>query len=226
VWTARHAGVELVLTFALVTIAGGAAITGGFGLDATGIALAYGGAFAAVVGSSRWPAGQANPALTVALWVSGRVATVRAVAIVVAQLVGAVLAGAFLRYLNPGTAYVAASGGTPAVASGTPAGKAIVIEAVATFVLVVVYFATVVGAREARTRTGAILTGLAVVGLAMVFSPFTGGAMNPARWFGPALASGTWANWEVWLVGPVAGAIIGAVAHTLLFERDEVEDTP
>jgi glycerol uptake facilitator-like aquaporin len=222
---ARDVGIEFVLTFALVLVTGGAAITGGFGLDATGIALAAGFAAAAVIASGERPAGQANPAITVALWVTGRLSSARAGVVIGAQLLGAVTAGVLLRYVNPGTAYVAASGGTPAVASGTAAGKAIVIEASATFVLVFVYFATVVGARAGRTRTGAIITGLAIVGLVMVFSPFTGAAMNPARWFGPALASGTWADWEVWLIGPIAGGIIAAVASTVLGAPDEDLET-
>jgi glycerol uptake facilitator-like aquaporin len=231
--TARSAGSEFVLTFAVVLVGAGAAITGGFGLDATGIALAYGLITAAAIGSgagapaaagAAGAAGQANPAITIALWVSGRVATGRAIASVLAQIAGAIAAGLLLRYVNPGAAFVAASGGTPAVASGTAAGKAIVIEATATFVLVFVYAATIASVRGGRTRTGALLTGIAVVALAMVFSPYTGAAMNPARWLGPALASGTWANWEVWLVGPIAGAIIGAVAHTVLVARDDALD--
>jgi glycerol uptake facilitator-like aquaporin len=60
----------------------------------------------------------------------------------------------------------------------------------------------------------------------MAFGPFTGAAMNPARWLGPALASGSWANWYVWIVGPVSGAVIAAVLYSALFLRDRSSATP
>ena len=225
--TTKAVVAELVGTFAVVLVAAGAAIAGGFGLDATGIALAYGFAVAfAVSATAHLGGGQANPAITVGLWVAGRLPNVRAVQLILAQLVGAVAAAFLLRYVNPGTAFEAASGGTPTVASGTAIGKAVVIEAVATFLVMFVYVATVVDPRGARSRLGGLWTGLAVAGMSLVFAPFTGSALNPARWFGPALASGTWSEGYVWLVGPIAGATLATVAYATLFLRDGVTETP
>jgi glycerol uptake facilitator-like aquaporin len=50
--------------------------------------------------------------------------------------------------------------------------------------------------------------------------------MNPARWLGPALASGTWSDWYVWIVGPVAGAVIAAVLYATVFLRDREPALP
>ena len=60
----------------------------------------------------------------------------------------------------------------------------------------------------------------------MAFGPFTGAAVNPARWLGPALASGTWRDWYVWIVGPVAGGIIAAVLYSTVFLRDRQPSLP
>ena len=225
--TTRAALAEFVATFAVVLIAAGAAITGGFGLDTTGIALAYGFAVAfALAATAHLRAGQANPAITVALWVIGRASTGRAFIFVLAQAIGALAAGFLLRYIGPGTAFDAATGGTPAVVSGLPIGKAIVIEAVSTFLVVFVYIATVADARGARTRLGGLWVGLAVAATGLAFSAYTGVAINPARWFGPALASGDWTDWYVWLVGPFSGGIIAAVIYATAFLHDEPLETP
>ena len=60
----------------------------------------------------------------------------------------------------------------------------------------------------------------------LAFGPYTGAAMNPARWFGPALASGDWANWYVWIVGPIAGGIIAGVLYWSVFLKDKEPATP
>lgn len=225
--TARAALAEFVATFAVVLIAAGASITGGFGLDATGIALAYGFAVAFMLAATvHLRAGHANPAVTVSLWVIGRTSTARAVAFLLAQILGGVAAGLLLRYIGPETAFAAAAGGTPAVASGTATGKAIVIEAVSTFLVVFVYVATIADPRGARARLGGLWVGLAVAATGLVFVAYTGVAVNPARWFGPALASGAWADWFVWLVGPLSGGIIAAVLYATAFLHDEVLETP
>ena len=53
--------------------------------------------------------------------------------------------------------------------------------------------------------------------------PLTGAAMNPARWFGPAAVTGAWDNSYVWIIGPLLGAAIAALAYRWLFlpEADE-----
>lgn len=222
----RTAVAELVGTFGFVLIAAGATITSGFGLDLTGVGLASGMAYAAMVSATLHRGGGAlNPAISVGLWVVGRRSTLHTVVAVLAQLAGALIAGVLLRYAVPGTAFDAAAGGTPAVASGIAPGKAIVIEAAGAFLLAVVFVATVVDEHAPR-GLGGILAGLLLAAVIMVFGPSTGAAVNPARWFGPAVASGTWVDWYVWIVGPLAGAIIGSVVYATVFLRDRLPETP
>jgi aquaporin Z len=224
--TTKATVADLVGTFALVFFGAGAVITSGFGLDLTGVALASGAAFAAMLAiTTHLETGMLNPAIAVSLWVVGHRSTPRTVVAIAAQLVGAVLAGLLLRYLVPGTAFTAASGGTPAIASGVATGKAIVIEATCAFVLVFIVFGTVVDERR-PSGFGPVAAGLALAFAIMAFGPFTGAALNPARWLGPALASGTWRDWYVWIVGPVAGGVIAAVLYSTVFLRDREPSLP
>lgn len=223
----RAAIAELVATFALVFIGAGASITSGFGLDLTGVALAHGLVLAAmIVSTAHLGGGWVNPAVTVGLWVAGRLTTTRAVVLVAAEVLGAVAAGSLLRYLVPDAAFTSASGGTPAISSAIPAGKAIVIEAACTFFLVFAVFALVVDGRGPSKTAGAFAVGSVYAFGIMAFGPFTGAALNPARWLGPALASGVWDDWYVWIVGPVSGGIIAAVLYSVVFLRERDLATP
>lgn len=225
--TSRAAVAELVATFALVFVGAGASIASGFGLDLTGVALAHGLVLGVMVSvTARLGGGMLNPVVSIGAWVAGRLTTVRAVTVIAAQLTGAVVAGILLRYVVPGTAFDAASGGTPAVASGLATGKAIVIEAVCAFFYVFAYFGTIVDDRGHLGRTAGFAVGLVAAFDIMAFGPFTGAAINPARWFGPALASGIWADWYVWILGPLAGGIIAAVLYSVVFLRDRLPATP
>ncbi|MEX2407306.1 MAG: aquaporin [Actinomycetota bacterium] len=225
--SARAAVAELVATFALVFIGAGASITSGFGLDLTGVALAHGLVLAAMIASTaHLGGGFVNPAVSIGLWVAGRLTTTRAVVLIVAEVLGAVAAAFLLQYLVPETAFTSASGGTPVISSAVPAGKAIVIEAVCTFFLMFAVFALAADGRRPPGTAAAFAIGSVYAFCIMVFGPFTGAALNPARWLGPALASGGWTDWYVWIVGPVSGAVIAAVLYSALFLRDRSPATP
>jgi aquaporin Z len=158
--------------------------------------------------------------------VAGKVPTPRAVILICAQLLGAVVAAFLLKYLVPTQLFDAGNGGTPALADGYAVGKAIVLEAVMTFFLVFAVFGTAVDDRGPFSKTSGFTIGLVIAFNIMVFAPYTGAAQNPARWLGPALATSSWANWYVWIVGPIAGAIIAAVLYQGLFLKDKAPATP
>jgi aquaporin Z len=157
-----------------------------------------------------------NPAVTAGFVATGRMDLPRGAMYVVAQLAGALLASGLLA--GAFGAEVAADG-TPAVADGITVWGALVLEAVATFFLVLVVFGTAVDERAPRA-VFPLAIGLTVALHIMAIGPLTGAAMNPARAFGPALVSGVWdAHWVYWLA-PLVGGIAGAyVQHALLMER-------
>ena len=62
--------------------------------------------------------------------------------------------------------------------------------------------------------------GFAIIADIMWAGPLTGAAMNPARWFGPALASGNWGNAWIWILGPIVGAALAAISYTRLVKPE------
>ncbi|HTC85257.1 MAG TPA: aquaporin, partial [Candidatus Acidoferrum sp.] len=97
-------------------------------------------------------------------------------------------------------------------------GTGIALEAILTVVLLVTVFGTAVDSRG--PKIGGLAIGLAITADILVGGPVTGAAMNPARWFGPALASGFLDNAVVWIVGPLLGAAIAAILYRFVFSSE------
>ncbi len=225
--TGRAVVAEFVATFALIFIGAGAVIANANGaLDLTGVALAHGLVLAIMVSiTAHLSGGVVNPAVAIGLWVTGKLDTVRAGAYILAEMLGA-LAGAFLlKFLIPASSFEPGGGGA-ALSPDIVTGKGILIEAVATFFLVFAVFGTAVDDRGPFNKTAGLTIGLVIAFDIMAFGPWTGAAMNPARWFGPAVATGTWDDWWVWVVGPIAGAIVAAVTYWAVFLRHKEPATP
>jgi MIP family channel proteins len=222
----KAAVAEFIGTFALIFFGAGAIVMTG-GSDLVAIALAHGLAIAIMVSlMAHTSGGVFNPAIQVALWVTGKMPTARSAVYIVAQLAGGVAAAFVLKYIAPPDQFDLVNGGIPAVAPVIAVGKAVVIEALLTFFLVWAVFATAVDERGPFAKTAGFTIGLVITIDIFAAGAYTGAAMNPARWFGPALAVGDWTNWWVWIVGPIAGGIIAGVGYWFLFLRDRETVTP
>jgi MIP family channel proteins len=151
-----------------------------------------------------------NPAVTFGFVVARKLPVATGVAYWAAQLVGATLAGGLLAALF-GTGVVA--GGTPDLGNGISPVAGAVVEAVLTFFLVLVVFGAAVDERAPKS-VFPFAIGFTVALDIMAGGPISGAAMNPARTFGPALASGHWANHLVYWVGPLVGGAAAALLHT------------
>jgi aquaporin Z len=224
----KAAVAEFVATFALIFVAAGATILYLNGvLDLTGVALASGLVLAIMVSiTAHLSGGLVNPAVSASLWVAGKLAGRRAAILIAAQVLGAVAGALALRALAPAQAWEAAHGGTPALAEGYAAAKGVLVEAITTFFLVFAFFGTAVDDRGPFAKTAGFTIGLVVTFGILAFGPYTGAAMNPARWFGPALAANAWSDWYVWIVGPIAGGIAAGVVYTSVFLRDATVAPP
>src|SRR4051794_26751408 len=206
-------GVGTFLFFFVGIGAGVVATTGGAGL--IGVALAHGIVLAVMVSSlGAISGGHFNPAVTFALWMAGRIEARRSIAYVIAQLIGAVLAGLAVAYVFNSVDVV--KQGTPALGSGVDVLRGSIIEAILTGVLLMAVFGTAVDPRAPRSIAG-LGIGFAVLADILLGGPLTGAAMNPARWFGPAVVAGAYDNAVVWIAGPLFGAGIVAVIWRWLF---------
>jgi aquaporin TIP len=97
------------------------------------------------------------------------------------------------------------------------AGEAAVIEAILTFFLVVVVFASAVDPRGTFKSIAGLAIGLTITMDIFAGGRLTGAAMNPARAFGPELVGDLWSNAWVWYVGPVVGGAIAALFYEWLY---------
>ena len=221
---------EALGTFLFFFVGMGAVVlgthTGDGGGGLVGVALAHGLALAVLV-SALGPVsgGHFNPAVTFGVWMTGRIAPALAGMYVVAQLAGAVLAGLALRVVFPESSWQPTNIGTPAIADGISVLGAIIIEAVLTIVLLIAVFGTAIDPRA--PKIGGLAIGLAVAADILMGGPLTGAAMNPARWFGPAVASGAFDDWYVWWIGPLLGAAVAALVYRFALEdRGDPDVTP
>lgn len=210
---------EFIGTFALIFVGAGsivAAVAAGGGAGGAGlvtIAIAHGLAIATMVSAVGHVSGaHFNPAVTVGALLCRKISLRDGAVYLAGQLAGAAAAGGVLRLAVPESLWREVSLGTPLVSDGVSMAQGVLIEAVLTFFLVWVVFATAVDPAGAFGKVAGLAIGLVVLMDIMMGGPFTGAALNPARSFGPALAGGYWSNAWVYWVGPLAG---GAAAATL-----------
>jgi MIP family channel proteins len=150
-----------------------------------------------------------NPAVSLAFALTRHFPLRRVPLYWLAQLVGAALAGGVLRLLFGNVAHL----GTTLPAGSD--GRSLVLEVVLTFFLMFVIMAVATDDR-AVGQAAALAIGGTVLLDAMFGGPISGASMNPARSVGPALASGTWDHLWIYIVGPIAGAILGAFTYELV----------
>jgi MIP family channel proteins len=205
---------EGVGAFALVTAGCGAIITNTThpgSLGGVGVSLVFGLVIMAMIYAGGHLSGaHYNPSVTIAFALARHFPLRDALAYIAAQLIGATAAALLL--LAAWASKPAHLGATlPSVSSGTALAYEIVLTAFLMFVITAVATDTrAVGAAAAIAIGG-------TVGLDALFAgPITGASMNPARSFGPALASGTWSSFWVYVIGPMIGAVIGVFAYELV----------
>ena len=100
--------------------------------------------------------------------------------------------------------------------NGLKALQATSVEVVLTFFLTFTFWAVLVDERGPRAMAP-FAVGLVIIAGGLAGSAFTGAAMNPVRWLGPALASVHLSNWLIWTVGPLLGGLLGSLAYEALF---------
>jgi aquaporin TIP len=202
------------------------------GAGALGYALAYGLIVGVMVGATAHiSGGNLNPAVTVGLWVTRRLGWMQALFYCVAQMLGGLAAAYLLVAVLPDTGwrFDALRWITPGTMTDFSRWNAMLLEGVLTFIVVFVYFASIVDSRgnsdgisgRIDSRVGGLAVGVTVAIGTLVAAPFTGAALNPARAFGPALVTHHWQNHGVYWVGPLFGGALAAVIYNAIFLGDQ-----
>ncbi len=172
-------------------------------------------AFAAISG------GHLNPAVTTAMIISKRIKPGLGLAYIIAQIIGGGLAGFAVMACGLGKDVVLS--GTPIPAEGVSMVSAIIAEAICTFFLVMAVMTTAVDKRA--PKMGGLFIGLSVTISILAIGPLTGGAMNPARWLGPALVTmQNLGNAAIYFTGPIVGGAIAVLLYDYVLAPDPVAE--
>ena len=218
-----------------LVFAGAGAIILTQGQNIVAIALAHGLAIGLMIMAlGHISGGHFNPAVTISMLATGRIGLTKGIAYIVAQLLGGLVGAVLLTLCYPALndAATGAIGrnnvnlGTPAVGGGAAPVNALIMEIVLTFFLVFVIFGTAVDWRSGKAISG-LCIGLTITMDILAGGAISGAAMNPARWFGPAVVQGDFTNFWIWIVGPIVGGVIAAFVYQTLFlsgVREKVEE--
>jgi MIP family channel proteins len=212
-----------LLVFFICGILSVAGATGGLQLDLAGLGMLH----ALILGVLVYALGATsgahfNPAVTLGMLAIRQIRPRDAAAYIVFQLVGGVLAGLLVLLLFHHVGAAANYGATAVHANVIPGASpwlGLIAEAIGTFMLMWAVMAMAVNPHAEKTVIGLVIGG--ALGLAvMIVGPATGAGLNPARWLGPALVSGSFPDFWIYIVGPIAGALAAAVGYrALVLER-------
>ena len=222
---------EFIGTLALVFIGAGSVVvlTPLMGSAAIfGIAFAHGLVLAIFVSNLAFVSGaHFNPAVTIGVWVSGKIETPRALGYILVQLAGAAAGAALIAWAVPKELWSQTNLGTPALNAGLgiTAGRGVIIEAILTFFLMFTIYAVAVDDRGVFKVVAGLTIGLVLTMDILMGGALTGAAMNPARAFGPALVSADWTDFWVYVAGPMIGAILAAGLYYLMLLRPSEAST-
>lgn len=220
---------EMLGTMVLVLMGCGSAVfagsvsgTVGAGVGTIGVALAFGLSVVAMAYTiGRISGCHINPAITLGVFLSGRMNKKDAGMYMLFQIIGAVI-GSLILYL---LVFLGTHGGPTETGANSFADgmmlQAFIAEVVFTFIFVLV----VLGSTDEKEGAGnfaGLAIGLTLVLVHIVCIPITGTSVNPARSIGPALFEGGKALSQLWLfiIAPFVGAALSVAVWKLLSSRD------
>jgi aquaporin Z len=226
---------EFIGTFWLVFGGCGAAVFAAafpqLGIGFTGVAFAFGlTVLTMAYAVGHISGGHFNPAVTVGLWAAGRCANKHVAPYIVVQVVGAILASCLLWIIASGKPdWVAGGFASNGYGDLSPGHYSMVSCFLAELVLTFFFLMVIIGSTSKGAAAGfaGIPIGLALTLIHLISIPVTNTSVNPARSIAPALFAGSPYILQLWLfiVAPIAGALIAGALARMLFEDSSMVDT-
>jgi aquaporin Z len=216
---------EFIGTFVLVFGGVGSAVLAGSKIGFLGVSFAFGLSLLAMVYTIGPISGcHINPAVTFGALLTRKIGTKDAIAYVIAQILGAIIASGVILLVARGVpdSYHPAIEGLGANGYGfhSPGGYSLLASFVAEVVLTFFLVFTVLGSTDVKAPVGfaGVAIGLVLTLIHLVGIPITNTSVNPARSIGPAVFVGGWALQQLWLfiVAPLVGAFVAAIAYVVV----------
>lgn len=167
-----------------------------------------------------------NPAVSIGLWAGGRFPATQLVPYIIAQVLGAVAAGAVLFIIASGKEGfdLAAGFASNGYGAHSPGGYSMLAALVTEVVMTMMFLFVIMGATDDRAPAGfaPIAIGLCLTLIHLISIPVTNTSVNPARSTGVAVFAGDWALTQLWLfwLAPIVGAVLGAVIYRYLGSKE------
>jgi len=223
----RQYGAEFLGTFWLVLGGCGSAVLAAafpnVGIGLHGVSLAFGLTVLTMAYAIGHISGcHLNPAVSVGLWAGGRFPASQLLPYIVAQVLGAVVAGAVLYVIASGAPGFDVSKGfaTNGYGAHSPGGYSLLAVLVTEVVMTMFFLVVILGATDERAPPGfaPIAIGLALTLIHLISIPVSNTSVNPARSTGVAVFQGGWAVGELWVfwLAPIIGGLLGAVAYRFI----------
>jgi aquaporin Z len=220
-------GAEFFGTFWLVLGGCGsavlAAVFGNVGIGLLGVSLAFGLTVLTMAYAIGHISGcHLNPAVSIGLWAGGRFSGKDLLQYIIAQVLGAIAAGAVLYVIASGKAGFDVSAGFASNGYGahSPGQYSLLAALVCEVVMTMMFLLVILGSTDKRAPAGLapIAIGLCLTLIHLISIPVTNTSVNPARSTGVALFAGDWAISQLWLfwLAPIVGALLGALIYRFI----------
>ncbi|RPH87779.1 MAG: aquaporin Z [Deltaproteobacteria bacterium] len=220
-------GAEFFGTFWLVLGGCGSAVLAAafpsLGIGFLGVALAFGLTVMTMAFAIGHISGcHLNPAVSVGLWAGGRFPGKQVVPYIIAQVLGAIVAGGILFLIASGKAGFDVSAGFASNGFGehSPGGYSLLAALITEIVMTMMFLFIILGATDKRAPQGfaPIAIGLCLTLIHLISIPVTNTSVNPARSTGVALFVGGWALAQLWLfwIAPIVGGALGAAIYRFI----------
>jgi aquaporin Z len=168
-----------------------------------------------------------NPAVSIGLWAGGRFPASQLLPYIVAQVLGAIVAGGILYLIASGKSGFDVSAGfaSNGYAEHSPGGYSLLAALVTEVVMTMMFLLVILGATDVRApqSLAPIAIGLCLTLILLISIPVTNASVNPARSTGVAIYVGDWAVAQLWLfwVAPIIGALLGAVIYRFIGSTED-----
>ena len=225
-------GAECFGTFWLVLGGCGSAVLAAafpkVGIGLLGVALAFGLTVLTMAFAIGHISGcHLNPAVSVGLWAGGRFPAKELPPYIIAQVLGAIVAGGVLYLIASGKADFTLASGFALNGYGehSPGGYSLLAALITEVVMTMMFLLVIMGSTDKRAPQGfaPIAIGLCLTLIHLISIPVTNTSVNPARSTGVALFAGGWALAQLWLfwLAPIVGGVLGAVIYRCIGSAEE-----